>query len=466
MTDSLFRLSAADLAKAIRSKQVSSLDAVQSFLNRIEDVNPRLNAVVTLNADAALAEARSADGEQANGQLRGALHGVPITVKDSIEVAGMRCTGGTLGLSSHLPSEDASVVSRMKEAGAIILGKTNCPELCMAFESDNLIFGATNNPYDATRTAGGSSGGEAAIIAAGGSPLGLGSDAGGSIREPSHFSGVAGIKPTSGRVPRTGHIPPPGGVFDSLWQIGPMARSVDDLALALRIISGVDDRDAAIVPMPLGDPAKVDVRSLRVAFYTRNKVVDATPETVETVRKVASFLDESKLRVSETTPPLLEDSHLAWLKMIGPDGGQGIEEAAKALGSHEIHSTLQGCLRAFRSQEMSCNAFWNFVAGIDAYRSRMLGFMKEYDVILCPACVFPAVPHGTTWNMDVYPGFSYTIDYNFTGYPGAVMRAGTSPENLPIGVQIVAKPWREDVCLAVAKMVEEEFSQKFEMPMV
>lgn len=466
MTQALFQRSAVELAQAIRSKEVSSVEVVQSILNRIHDVNPRLNAVVTLNADGALAEAHRADEELAKGQIRGALHGVPVTIKDSIEVAGLRCTGGTQGLSSHIPRADATVVARLKNAGAIVVGKTNLPELCMAFESDNLLFGATNNPYDATRTAGGSSGGEAAIIAVGGSPLGLGSDAGGSIREPSHFSGVAGIKPTSYRVPRTGHIPPPGGVFDSLWQIGPMARRVDDLALALRIIAGVDDRDAGIVPMPLGDPEKVDVRSLRVGFYTRNKVVDATPETVAVVCKVASFLEREKLRIDEVHPPLLANSHLAWLKIFGPDGGVGIEKGAKSLGSRELHTTLQGCLRAFRSQEMSCEAFWRFAAEIDAFRSRMLGFMKDYDALICPVCAFPAVPHGTTWNMDVYPGFSYTIDHNFTGYPSVVVRAGTSPENLPIGVQIIGKPWREDVCLAVAKLVEEEFSKKFETPMV
>ncbi len=464
MPDSLFRFSAQELAHGIRRKDFSAQEVAHSFLQRIESVNPRLNAIIICDSESVLREAQRADEDLAKGHIRGELHGVPVTIKDSIEVAGMVCTAGTEGLTNHIPQEDASVVARLKAKGAIVLGKTNLPELCMAFESDNLLFGSTKNPYDISRTAGGSSGGEAAILSMGGSPLGLGSDAGGSIREPSHFCGIAGIKPTTGRIPRTGHIPPPGGVFDSLWQIGPMARRVGDLTLALRILAGPDERDAAIVPMPLGNPDSVDVRSLRMAFYVRNKIVDATPETVDTVKKVVAFFAESHINATESTPPLLEDSPIAWLKIFGADGGRCIGGAARSLGSETVSPIFERAVKAFAGQEMPTSAFWNFIADIDRYRSRMLDFMRDYDVILCPACAFPAVPHGTTWDENVYPGFSYTIDYNFTGYPGAVVRAGTSPEGLPIGVQIVARPWREDICLAVAKWVEEEFSSRFEMP--
>ena len=212
--------SAGEQAKAIRDKQISSQELVRACIKRIEEVNPKLNAVVQLPAETALRQAREADKALAKGEIRGPLHGVPFTLKDAIETEGVISTGGTLGRASYVPKEDATVVKRLRAAGGVLLGKTNCPELGWAWESDNLVYGRTNNPYDLSLSPGGSSGGESAIIAAGGSPLGLGSDAGGSVRFPAHCTGIAGIKPTSGRVPRTGHFPGPGGTLDALWQIG------------------------------------------------------------------------------------------------------------------------------------------------------------------------------------------------------------------------------------------------------
>ncbi|MGD8566372.1 MAG: amidase, partial [Candidatus Bathyarchaeota archaeon] len=218
--------SATELARAIRAKEISSKDVVETFLQRIERMNPKLNAIVQLAADDVREQASEADASLAKGRIKGPLHGVPITVKDNIEVSKLYCTGGTKGRVSFIPKRDATVVSRMRDAGAIILGKTNMPELALAFETDNLIYGRTSNPHNLLCTPGGSSGGEAAIIAAGGSPLGLGNDMGGSIRLPAHFCGIVGIKPTSGRVPHTGTFPWPDGWLDMLWQNGPLARYV------------------------------------------------------------------------------------------------------------------------------------------------------------------------------------------------------------------------------------------------
>ncbi|MFX0199042.1 MAG: amidase, partial [Candidatus Hodarchaeota archaeon] len=226
----------------MRNKEVSSEEVVKAHLERIEEVNPKLNAVVLLTAESALHQAREADAALARGEIKGPLHGVPVTIKDNIETAGVVSTSGTKGRSSFVPAHDATVAARMWAAGAIMLGKTNLPEFGLAFETDNLVYGRTNNPYDLSRTPGGSSGGEAAIIASGGSPLGLGNDMGGSIRLPSHFCGLAGIKPTTDRVPRTGHFPPPLTGLDPLWQAGPMARRVEDLILTLPIIARVDWR--------------------------------------------------------------------------------------------------------------------------------------------------------------------------------------------------------------------------------
>src|ERR1700760_294310 len=279
--DEIIYTSATELARAIREKEVSSEEVVDAHLSRIEEVNPKLNAVVQLTADAARKRAREADSALARGENWGPLHGVPVTIKDAFETAGVVSVGGTKGRAQFVPQEDAVGVARYKSAGAIMLGKTNVPELSLAFESDNLVYGQTKNPYDPTRTPGGSSGGEAAAIASGMSPLGLGSDAGGSIRLPAHFCGIAGIKPTTGRTPRTGHFLPPGGLLDSIWQIGPLARRVEDLVLALPLLCGTDWRDPTVVPAPLGDPSQVELKNLRVAFHTDNGIITPTPDIEE-----------------------------------------------------------------------------------------------------------------------------------------------------------------------------------------
>ena len=238
LREPLIHSSVSALARAVQAKQVSSMEVVQACLDRIDQVNPQLNAVVQLAATRALEEAREADEALARGESNGPLHGVPMTIKDSLDTAGLISTGGTKGRESFIPQQDATVVRRLREAGAILLGKTNTPEFTLSFETNNLIYGRTNNPYDTSRTPGGSSGGAAAIVAAAGAPFDIGSDFGGSIRLPSHLCGIAGLKPSSGRVPRTGHIYPFGGVQDSFQQIGPLARYVEDLALILPLIAG------------------------------------------------------------------------------------------------------------------------------------------------------------------------------------------------------------------------------------
>ena len=229
-----------------------------------------------------------------------------MTINDSLDTQEIISTGGTKGRATFVPEEDSTVVARLRSAGAILLGKTNTPELTLAGETNNLIYGQTNNPYDLSKTPGGSSGGAAAIIAAGGSPLDIGSDTGGSIRQPAHFCGIAGIKPNSGRVPRTGHIVPfTMGAIDSLTQNGPMARYVEDLALTLPIIAGVDSWDPAIVTMPLGDPESVNLKNLRVAVHTDNGIMTPVPEIMETVRKAATVLKDAGMSVEDDLPAVL-----------------------------------------------------------------------------------------------------------------------------------------------------------------
>jgi amidase len=441
------------LAEAIRQKKVSSREVVSAYLGRIEAVNPRLNAVVRLLPEQALKQAQEADEALARGQLTGPLHGVPMTIKDSLDTAGVITTGGTEGRRYFVPEQDATVVARLKAAGAILMGKTNTPQLTLNFETNNTIFGRTVNPYDETRTCGGSSGGAAAIIASSGSPFDIGSDYGGSIRLPAHFCGIAGIKPTSGRVPRTGHIIPfASGAADAFQQIGPLARKVADLGLLLSIIAGPDWMDPAVVPMPLGDSAAVDLKQLKVVFFTDNGAATPIPEIIQTVNTVALALQQEGLAVEEKCPERLDESWAVWLHTHFADGGGGVREILRNSGTPQDQWNDE---RLSQWAAKDTAEFGLRLRETDRFRSRMLQFMAPYDVMLCPVNANVALPHGTTYQHSA--GYSYTITHNITGWPGVVVRAGTSSEGLPIGVQILAKPWREDVALAVAQLIETLF---------
>ncbi len=452
--DEVIYASATALARAIRHKEVSSEEVVHAYLQRIEKINPHLNAVVQLTADTAREQARAADKALSKGEIIGPLHGVPMTIKDSLETRGVICTGGTKGRANFVPQEDATVVARLRAAGAILLGKTNLPEMSIGSETDNLVYGRTNNPYDLSRIPGGSSGGEAAIIAAGGSPFGLGADAGGSIRAPCHFCGIAGIKPTTGRVPRTGHVPPFGGIMTALWQIGPMARFVEDLILTLPIISGVDWRDPAVIPMPLGDPKTIDLKKLRVAFYTENGLMTPTPEIKGAIENAAKLLSEAGIAIEEALPQGIEQTDSLIAGLFGVGGGARVLQDLQIAGTTEIHPILQHRIELMRAAAVSMEKFGEVMEQWDRFRSTMLAFMEKYDAILCPVNAYPALPHGVTFDNSKIPAFSYARTYNLTGWPGAVVRGGTSPEGLPIGIQIVARPWREDVALAIAHHLE------------
>ena len=375
--EELIYSSAKSVAAAIRGKQVSCAEVLEAHLRRIEDVNPSLNAVVQLAAERAQREAAEADRALVNGELKGPLHGVPMTIKDSLDTEGVVSTGGTQGRAAYVPNEDATVVARMRAAGAILVGKTNTPELTLAGETNNLVYGRTNNPYDVSRTCGGSSGGAGAIIAAGGSPLDLGSDTGGSVRLPSHFCGIAGLKPTAGRVPRTGHVVPFGmGAMDPLTVNGPLARYVEDLEIVLPIISGVDWRDPYVVPMPLGDPAAVDVAGLSVAVYTDNGIVTATPETVQTVSNAAAVPKDIGATVTEDRPAVLDQSGALFVKLGSSDGRAWIRRLLDKAGTTNVHPWLLQRLEAARP--LPVGEFTAALEEVDAFRSAMLGFLERY----------------------------------------------------------------------------------------
>jgi amidase len=419
--DNLVWASAVDLAQGIVAKRVTSQEILTALLQRIESVNPRLNAVIQIAAERALDDARRSDEELARGHLRGPLHGVPFTVKDVFDTAGIVSAVGLEERASFIPKVDAVVVARMKAAGAILLGKTNCPPGGAGGVTDNPVYGRTNNPYNVLCSPGGSSGGEAAAIAAGASPLGIGSDSGGSLRVPAHYCGIATLKPTTGRVPNTGVFEHPGGLSDPRTQIGPLARYVRDLALAFPLMAGEDGIDSGVIPMPLREPSSLETKGLRVAYYVDDGEASPTADVASAVEAAARALNEAGLKAREAKPPCLGDS-------------RPITE------------------RYWKFSKMRGDEVEQALLDWDRFRSAMLGFMADYDAILCPADSQPAPAHGQEARLQ----FNYTLPFSLGGWPCAVVRAGTSANGLPIGVQFAAKPWREDIVLSLAQRIEDE----------
>ena len=451
MNDLIYQ-SACALARAIRARELCSREIVEACLRRIDEVNPRINAVVQRVDERALDEADECDRLAARGRFRGPLHGVPITIKDSLDTAAIVSTGGTLGRRDYLPQQDAPVVARLRAAGAVLLGKTNTPELTLSGETNNLIYGRSLNPFDLARSPGGSSGGSAAIIACGGSALELGSDTGGSIREPAHLCGITGIKPTSGRTPRSGHIVPFGGVTDALTQIGPMARYVEDLALALPLICGPDGCDPMVVPVALGDPGAVEVSSLRVAWYADNGIVAPDADIQRVVAATAEALHAEVAVLDHHLLPGMRELVDLTTELRESTNAGIILRLLKRYGTTRPGSDLQGYLTQKSMSARDC-VDPALLEAIDAARSRALAFFDDYDAILCPPSHALARPHGASHN-DSFDDWSYMTIHNLLGWPGVSLRAGGSASGLPVGVQVVAAPWREDLALALALRIE------------
>jgi amidase len=413
------------LAAAIAAREVTAAEVVEAHLRRIEDVDAAVNALVRVDADRALARAREAD---AAPEPWGPLHGVPFTVKDTIAAAGIEMAMGAPERVGHVPEADATVVARVRAAGGILLGKTNCPVYGGGIETHNEVYGRTSNPYDLARTPGGSSGGEAAAVAACESPCGLGTDSGASVRLPAHFCGIASIKPSAGRVPLTGVIDDEGqlgALGDPRTQVGPLARSVGDVALLLEVVAGPDGRDGGLAPVPLGDPRNVELRGLRVAVHTENEHHAPTAETAAAVEAAAAVLRAA---------------------------GAAVEAARHPEGGHAI------TIDVWRSygDGVAAADLWRLLRRWDAFRADMLAFADRYDLIVCPVFPGPARRHGTMNEPGAIDPTSFTTPHSLTGWPAATVRAGTSSEGLPIDVQLVARPWRDDVALAAALRVEAE----------
>ena len=317
----LTSLSAVEMAAGIQRRKFSPVDLVEAHLSRIDHLNPRLNAFVTVDREGARKAAKDAEAALERGETLGVLHGVPLTIKSSIDVAGYRCEAGTPLRAGNTPTADAPVVSRLRAAGAILLGNTNAPEFLMAYETDNPLYGRTNNPWDLERTPGGSSGGEAAAIAARCSAGGMGSDGGGSIRIPAHFSGICGLKPTPGRIPATGHFPPSAGPFAALGVVGPMARTIGDLSLLFEVLAGPDSGDSNSAPVPVRWPGEAELRRMNVAYFEDDGRVSVTPETRAAGPAAGAGPQEQQIEDEPVRPPRPQEPRRPWVRLLRPAGG-------------------------------------------------------------------------------------------------------------------------------------------------
>jgi amidase len=451
----LHEMSASRMGKLIRSRELSPVELVQTQLARIDQLNPKLNAFVELRTELALAEARQAEMALQHGDAVGPLHGIPISIKSSIAVAGLKLECGSRTRAGLVAQRDAVLVARLKAAGAIILGNTNVPEMLMAYETVNPLYGRTNSPLDLERTPGGSSGGEAAAIAAGLCAAGIGSDGGGSIRVPAHFSGICGLKPTPGRVPISGHWPESAGPFALLGVVGPMARTVADLELIFRVIAGFDSGDAMATPIPLRDVSADELNNLTVGYFEEIPFAPVTAETKSAVRTATNALQQSGLRIEAFHPDIFNEAREHWWTLFVRLAAEMLTPEFKGR-ENEISTILTYSDRPPTKEELLAAWF-----GRDQLRLRLAEQMSRVPVLICPVCSVPAFRHGEReWGIagqrvSYMDAMSYTQWLNLLGNPAIVMQVGESPEGLPIGVQIVGQPNSEELILRIAQVLEQ-----------
>ncbi|HWT07341.1 MAG TPA: amidase family protein, partial [Xanthomonadales bacterium] len=502
---------ASELARRIADGSTTSAEAVEAHIARIERVNPALNAVVVKRYDDARAEARDADRRRAAGEPLGALHGVPITVKECLDFAGLPSTFGLASRAHHVADADDPYVARLRAAGAIVLGKTNVAQMLLAVESSNPVYGRTNNPWNLDRAPGGSSGGEGAIVAAGGSALGIGTDIGGSVRIPAAFCGIAALKPTQGRTPDQGRFSVPIGQRAVVSQVGVLARTVADVALGTRVIAGT--HESALEPaVALGDHRAIDVAMLRVAVFEDDGAFATGPAVRRGVREAAEMLTAAGARVTTWTPPDIDEAIDLYFGLLTADGGRGLGTLARG---QKIDPTIaplmmfaQRSRRTLGIIRMLLNAvgqrgssdklrpfgygdthhYWQLVERQMAYRERFLRALNDaddgpFDVVLCPPCAVPAYTHGAARDLGLLG--SYNLLANLLGFPAgvapvtrvradeqagraasrdmvyaAVNKVEGNSAGLPIGAQLIARPWREDVALAAMQAIETAASAR------
>jgi amidase len=464
MSDLVFEPAVRQL-ELLRTGAISVVELAEAHMAQIERLNPALNALVDFDADKVRARARLHDAWRGT-HARRPLFGLPVTVKSSIATRGMKCEIGSLLHKGETAAHDAAAVARLRAAGALILGTTNCPEFLMAYETDNLLHGQTRNPWDLGRSPGGSSGGEAAAIAAGMSAAGLGSDSGGSVRVPAHFTGICSLKPTPGRIPGRGHLPPCVGPFQILGAIGPMARTIADVSLLFRTLSGHDPADPASAPVALREPGLDELRSNRIGFFADDELVLVTPETRAAVHAAAAALREAGFRVEPFRPSTLELLRKLWSKFFVQCGAmfyaaeiRGREDELSPI-FNEFLGIAAGAPALTGAELLSA---W---AELDLLRAKTLEEMRKYPVLLCPVASVPAFRHGErSWTVEgrtveYLDAWRHSQWFNALAAPAAVAPVGHSPEGMPIGVQIAARPFEDETALGIAAVVDAAFGYR------
>ena len=446
----LCKLSLTKTAEMIRNRELSPVEVAEACLERIARLNPALNAIVTLAPDL-IDRARAAETALMRGDVLGDLHGLPITIKDTIETAGIRTTSGSRLRADYVPVTDAPAVERLKAAGAIVLGKTNPAEMAMDYTADNPVFGRTVHHLNPKLTPGGSSGGEAVAIATCMSPGGLGSDLAGSIRIPSHFCGIAGLKPSTARVPGAGQFPPSTGPYSLGAVIGPMARTVRDLRVLFRVLAGRGRSNA-------------DLKGLRFAWYADDGVVPVTADTSRAVANAAAALSDVGLIGEERLPPHVERGNELWLKLFSR---ASVVQLRHAYAGRETEGGSFVSWRLRTADDTPAPTLDEYIANWmerDQLREELLEWMKTTPLLIAPVGATPAYEHDTLKvtvrgsTMGTFRAFSYSQAFNVFDLPVVTVPVSRSNEGLPIGVQIVGRPFAEELVLAAAEIVEQVYN--------
>lgn len=455
--------SATKQLELIRSGQIGVCELAEAHIQQIERLNPKLNALVDFDPDRVRRQAKQLDTIK---EPQGRLHGLPVTIKSSIATAGYRCEIGSALHRGNVPSEDAVAVARLRKAGANILGTTNCPEFLMAYETANTLYGRTSNPWDLERSPGGSSGGESAAIAAGMSAAGLGSDSGGSVRVPAHFTGICSLKPTPGRVPGRGHLPPCVGPFSILGAIGPMARTIGDLEILFEVLSAQDPHDPVSPPMVWRKPALADLRARTIGYFEDDHLVPVTAETRLAVQSGAQALREAGFRVEPFRPRQLEPLRKLWTTFFVQCGAMFYEP--EICGKRDKLSPIfKEFLSIAESEgELATRELLFAWAELDLMRSKFLAEIDEFPILLCPVASIPAFRHSErSWTIDgievkYLDAVRHTQWFNAMAMPATVVPVAQSNDKLPIGVQIAARPFEDEYALGVASILDSAFGYR------
>jgi Asp-tRNA(Asn)/Glu-tRNA(Gln) amidotransferase A subunit family amidase len=442
----------------LKQRKISTPELADEHIRQIQRLNPVLNAIIDFDAERVRAQARC--------PRVGKLAGLPLTIKSSIPLKGHRCEIGSVLNRGSITEQDAEAVARLRDHGAVFLGTTNCPEFLMAYETDNLLNGRTSNPWDLSRSAGGSSGGEAAAIAAGLSAGGLGSDSGGSVREPAHFCGICALKPTPGRVPGRGHNPPCIGPFSLLGAIGPMGRTVADVMLLFRLLAKQDPLDPVSPPVELRPISIENTKSIPIGWFEDDGLAPVTAETRNAVRNTARELAQQGFDVRPFRPASLEAARELWCKLFVQCGAMFYAPTIRGR-EEELSPIFRNFLDIARSESpLTPESLLQAWADCDTVRGKLLAEMREVPILLTPVCSIPAFRHGEReWAIDgatvgYLDAMRYTQWFNLLGSPAAVVPVGSSAQGLPIGVQVAGRPFQDERVLAVAAAIERAFGYR------